>query len=344
MAPDVIHLHHYMGFGTDLIRMFKKDLGLPVILTLHEYLAICHRDGQMLKTSDRLCYAASPAECSLCFPDRSSGRFFLRRALIMENFSYVDLFIAPSAFLAERYVDWGLDAERVRVIDNPVAVRSAEAGRRESDNQFNGRTAKKRFAYFGQFTPYKGLDVLVEAVASLDEGLREQVQVFLFGFQPNRSGTELQRRIAASIDALKGCIMPRGPYRHEDVVELMRSVDWVIVPSIWWENSPVVIQEAKMAGVPVLCSNIGGMREKVRPGIDGAHFRVSDSADLADKIRAICAGELVINVSPSAEEDTATEVLIDLYRMVHAGPRREYPSAGSSPLPRYSARPAGARE
>ena len=87
-----------------------------------------------------------------------------------------------------------------------------------------------------------------------------------------------------------------------------------------------------MAGVPVLCSNIGGMREKVRPGIEGAHFRVSDSADLADKIRAICTGELVLNVLPSAEEDTATDLLIDAYRMVHAGHRRECAGAEAPPL------------
>jgi glycosyltransferase involved in cell wall biosynthesis len=334
MAPDVVHLHHYMGFGTDVVRMLKKDLGVPVIVTLHEYLAICHRDGQMLKTSNQLCYAASPAECSLCFPDRSSARFFLRRALIMENLSYADLFVAPSAFLAERYVDWGVDAARIRVIDNPPPERCAEARPGALfEGRSKGRTNRKRFAYFGQFTPYKGLDVLIEAVASLEERLREKIHVSLFGFQPDRAGTELQRGIAARIDALNGCITAQGPYRRDDVIELMRSVDWIIVPSIWWENSPVVIQEARMAGVPVLCSNVGGMREKVRPGIDGMHFKVSDSADLAAKIRAICAGELVIDVPPSAEEDSATEALIDAYRAVHAGRRRDVAVGGLLPLP-----------
>jgi glycosyltransferase involved in cell wall biosynthesis len=60
----------------------------------------------------------------------------------------------------------------------------------------------------------------------------------------------------------------------------------VVVPSIWWENSPLVIQEAFLYGRPVICSDVGGMAEKVRHGIDGLHFAVGDPASLADTIRA----------------------------------------------------------
>ena len=58
----------------------------------------------------------------------------------------------------------------------------------------------------------------------------------------------------------------------------MAEIDWVVVPSIWWENSPLVIQEAFLHGRPVICSDIGGMAEKVRHGVDGLHFRVGDDA------------------------------------------------------------------
>ena len=54
----------------------------------------------------------------------------------------------------------------------------------------------------------------------------------------------------------------------------MRSVDWVIMPSVWWENSPIVIQEAFFHGRPIISSNIGGMAEKITDDVDGLHFRV----------------------------------------------------------------------
>ncbi|HEU0157547.1 MAG TPA: glycosyltransferase, partial [Stellaceae bacterium] len=72
-----------------------------------------------------------------------------------------------------------------------------------------------------------------------------------------------------------------GPYARRDLRRLMAAVDWVVVPSIWWENAPLVIEEALAHRRPVICSNIGGMAEKVRPGKDGFHFPVGDAAALA---------------------------------------------------------------
>jgi glycosyltransferase involved in cell wall biosynthesis len=61
----------------------------------------------------------------------------------------------------------------------------------------------------------------------------------------------------------------------------MRAVGWVVVPSIWWENSPVVIQEARRAGTPLIVSDIGGMAEKTLPEVDGLHFKRGSPVDLA---------------------------------------------------------------
>ena len=80
-----------------------------------------------------------------------------------------------------------------------------------------------------------------------------------------------------------------GRYDHAELPKLMAQNDWVVVPSIWWENSPLVIQEAFAHGRPVICSDVGGMAEKVTNGVNGLHFRVGDSAGLAETIRAATA-------------------------------------------------------
>jgi glycosyltransferase involved in cell wall biosynthesis len=65
----------------------------------------------------------------------------------------------------------------------------------------------------------------------------------------------------------------------------MAGIDWVVVPSIWWENSPLVIQEAFALGRPVICSGIGGMAEKVRDGIDGLHVEPGNAVAWAEALK-----------------------------------------------------------
>jgi glycosyltransferase involved in cell wall biosynthesis len=77
-----------------------------------------------------------------------------------------------------------------------------------------------------------------------------------------------------------------GGYRGEDVIDLMSACDWIVVPSIWWENSPVVIQEARLAARPLIVSNIGGMAEKVDTRIDHL-FPARSPGALADLISTL---------------------------------------------------------
>ena len=76
----------------------------------------------------------------------------------------------------------------------------------------------------------------------------------------------------------------RGRYTPRELGRLLAETDWMIVPSQWWENSPVVIMEAKRHGVPVICSDIGGMAEKVEHGRTGRHFLARRENALADAI------------------------------------------------------------
>jgi glycosyltransferase involved in cell wall biosynthesis len=78
-----------------------------------------------------------------------------------------------------------------------------------------------------------------------------------------------------------------GPYENDQVIGLMQRCHAVLVPSIWWENSPLVIQEAFAARRPVICSDIGGMAEKVRDGVDGWHFRARSAGSLAEVLRGL---------------------------------------------------------
>jgi glycosyltransferase involved in cell wall biosynthesis len=287
IRPDVVHFHHALWLGYDIIRETRSVLPhAPIVYTLHEFVPICHHDGQMVRTQTYdLCHESSARRCNQCFPDISVQDFFLRERFVKSSFELVDMFIAPSEQLRQRYIEWGIAPDKIRYEDYgrvPVPALSdpPDAGRR------------KRIGFFGQITRFKGVDVLLEAMQILE---RENagVGLILRGANLERQHREFRDRIAELLAQVADSVQFTGPYAQAELPGLLSSVDWVVVPSIWWENAPLVIQEAKMHRRPVICSDIGGMAEKVRDGVDGLHFHVRDPHSLADTIRrAVATPEL----------------------------------------------------
>jgi glycosyltransferase involved in cell wall biosynthesis len=281
--PDVVHFQHTLFIGYDLVSLVRRQLpNVPIVYTLHEYLPICHRDGQMLRTSGELCTHASPIRCNECFPDLSPTRFYLRERFIKSHLDHVDLFLAPSHFLLERYVDWGISRDRIRFEDYgrlPV--------RQQTPDPKIGSRLRNRLGFFGQMNRYKGVTLLIEAMRRLG---KEKVDAHLalhganLEMQPDEFKHELSDLLESTTEPF-GNVTHLGSYDHADLPRLIAECDWVVVPSMWWENSPLVIQEAFLYGRPVICADIGGMAEKVEAGVNGLHFRAHDPASLAETIR-----------------------------------------------------------
>lgn len=292
--PDIVHFHHYLHLGLELVREVRNyNADIRVVLTLHEYYAICHNQGQMVKTDRSLCYRSSPDACAQCFSQYSAQDFMLRKLFIQSHLDNVDAFIAPSQFLKDRYVEWGLQASRITVIENMLeatAENCDNTGRNNTGRDNTGveyqrpSTTRVRFAFFGQINWFKGLDLLLEAIAMLPRTLRQQVQLDINGSGLDHQAAELRDRIKRQLDLLDDCVNFRGPYTQQELPQLMAEADWMVVPSTWWENSPMVILEATKNGLPVLCSNIGGMAEKIVHGKTGLHFQARRADALANAI------------------------------------------------------------
>jgi glycosyltransferase involved in cell wall biosynthesis len=286
--PHVVHIQHTHLIGYELIRAIHNAAPhAGIVYTLHEYLPICHRNGQMVRTVDnKPCMESSPQRCHECFPEISPQTFFIRKQFARSQMSLVDLFIAPSNFLRDRYLDWGLDPEKVLVEEYgrlPVPERTGGSSRRFPD----------RFAFLGQLTKYKGVDLAVRAMAvcgAEDLSGAEQGKagkdtprphLYLHGANLDLQPTDFQRELKELIDAAPNVTLV-GRYFAKDLPAILSDIDWVVLPSIWWENSPLVIQEAFMYGRPVICSDIGGMSEKVTEGVNGLHFHAGSVRSLAD--------------------------------------------------------------
>lgn len=273
VRPDIVHFHHLRLIGAESLALVRNRLPRTrIVFTLHDFHPICHRDGLMVRTgSEALCSEPTPDACHGCFRDVLPGRFALRLQHVQNMLGLVDRFIAPSAFVVQRFDAWGLSEHMVARI--PYGLPDAMLPPKS-----DGARTRNRLGFFGEIAPQAGPLLLLEALAGIDESL--PLTLTLHGGMPrldNDFATAFERASARAGARMRY----HGPYERGEVSRLMAEIDWVVVPSTWWEPAPLTILEAFRHGRPVIASDIGGMAELVNHDLNGLLFRRGDVADLA---------------------------------------------------------------
>lgn len=287
--PDVVHLHGLDRLGVDLITVLRRiSPDLSIVLTLHDYQLICPNEGLLLTRPDAaLCHQPSADACHRCFSDLSIDRHGLRKAHIMGVLRMVDAFVAPSADLKARFVKWGVNRARIHLVRNGVPELK-KVSPKTADSVARPRN---RFAFFGQFASHKGVYTLLDAAARLkaaDSTLRLSFHGRMF--HPSQDGKAHFEQAFQKAEPLAQLI---GPYDRSELAALMSATDWVVLPSLWFENAALTVLEAQRAGKPVICTDIGGLSELVRDGENGLHVPRGDAAALAETM-ALAAGDTAL--------------------------------------------------
>lgn len=294
---DVVHLHHYIHVGIEIASLVKQlSPRTRVILTLHEYLAICANNGQLFTKVGEVCKGYAPERCNQCFPEYSPSAFFMRELAIKAAFSFVDHFLSPSEFLRQQYVQWGIPAEKIDAIENPLPL--------QVDGKMVELKAPKpgqrwKIGFFGQINFYKGMDILLEGIRLATEQGAE-VEIGIHGkMSPVHGLPDYLDQLEASIKALGKHAIFHGPYQQAEVQQIMSQYHFVAMGSRWYENSPVVIQEAIAAGRPLIVPAHGGMKEKTE-GVN-VEFAPSDPVSLA---------KALVNLSDDSYKRLQSEVAV----------------------------------
>ena len=296
LAPEVVHFHHYHRVGVESFRAARLAAPDAVIcLTFHEMMAICMADGQMVKrNSGELCHSASSISCNKCFPELRPEFVTLRAARLKAALEECNLFIFPSEFIADRYVEWGLAPEKCVVIPNGQINLGADFDRTQHSPAVN------RFGFFGQLIDNKGVDLILDALLILGQEQRIPecgLVIEINGGNKHYASKGYLEKIMRQVDDLKKIqggrieIRERGPYSREQLAERMRGVDWVLVPSTWWEIFGLVVSEAWMFGRPVVAAAIAGLKERVQPNVNGFTFPARDSRALADLLASLAGND-----------------------------------------------------
>jgi len=323
LRPDVVHFQHLDRLSAGMIELAAAR-GIATVLTLHDYWFICPqiqlltdgmqpctgpeggarcaRCGNVLAESIREAVlqrlAAGPVSrrgfswildrARALLPDAAQARltaWWTRRALrryvsiersraryqdLRDRFHRVDAVTAPSRFLIETFRAAGFDRRPIEYIDYgiPLPQRRPPLG--------TGERRPLRCGYLSTVVAHKGIEVALEAFRGIDPSQAELL-VRSPGYPPYVAA--VQRR-AAGLPHVRFL----GPYQQDQVGAVFAELDVLLVPSLWYENSPLIIHEAAAAGVPVIATDLGGMAEYVHEGKNGLLFRRGDSGHLRQRI------------------------------------------------------------
>lgn len=261
--PDLIHFQHLMLLSYRLPALSRS---IPQLLTLHDYWFLC-ANSQLIWPDAQLCRGkALGMNCARCATARigspllNVGRpafaalFQLRDALVRRAALRIGRFISPSHFLKQQYVQAGFPAQPFAVLENGVDV-----ARLRSFPRVPASDGRLRVTYLGALAWQKGVHVLVEAARELDP---QRVAVRVYGNPDTFPDYSARLRALANPQTT----IFEGPVPNAEVGRVLAQTDVLAVPSLWYENSPVVIQEAHAVGVPLLASDTGALPEKVGRG------------------------------------------------------------------------------
>jgi glycosyltransferase involved in cell wall biosynthesis len=208
-----------------------------------------------------------------------------------QAFEHVNVIVAPSQYFADELAKLGFDATRIRVAHygfaEPNSART-DAGTILTDHGQPDQTAL-RIGFVGTLVWHKGVHVLIDAVRLLHPGTFNLTVHGELTVSPPY--VEDLRRRAAGLSVIFA-----GGFPPDQAASAYGSMDVLVVPSIWPENAPLVIQEAFIHGVPVIGARMGGIPEFVVDGVNGRVYSADSPPALAAVLR-----EVIENPSMLAE-------------------------------------------
>lgn len=312
IKPDVVHFQHLIHLSSTLPRICR-ELGVPSMMTVNDYWALCAR-VQLIRPDGVRCEENQGLGCLLCVKNTQLGRIPLARRfrpvlsplaaigdtfrgrpgmtpvadrsgeivdmaqrhdIVCSGYDACDWLVAPSRFLRQKLLDTGrFDPHKVIYSDYGIPPPAGERPARTPNSR------GVRFGFIGSLLWYKGVDVLIRAVHQLAS---PAAVLHVHGdFKPDVD--PYHAKLAELARPCGDRVVFHGRFDNQNIGRVYEHIDVLVVPSTWFENSPITIHEAFQFRTPVVASDIGGMAELVHDGVDGLHFRAGDADDLAAKL------------------------------------------------------------
>ena len=250
--PDIVHINNLKGLSLSVFSAAKR-LNLPLIFTAHDYSLICPR-ANLLRGSGEICN--SPSKFCVLYNR-------IQKYLVNNK---PDLVTAPSQFVMDKLKTSGLFKD-VKTMKVPLGIELSDKKAEKSYNTID-------ILYAGGLSRHKGVHIFLNAFKELKY---ENIKLHIIG---KGADEEDFKKIAGSNQR----IFFHGFVPDEELIQLYQKANITVVPSIWYDNSPMVIYESFMNGTPVIGSRIGGIPELIEDGHNGFLFEAGNVKELKNKL------------------------------------------------------------
>ena len=345
LQPDLVHFFHLQRLSASAIDVCH-DLDIPMVMTPTDFWLVCPMN-QLRMLDNSLCTGpdASSINClkhivaltqsgmiatlvgmcptrllglavgAMCRGDKpDSGSLSLVRALterpafLKARMNKLDKVMAPTHLMEKILQDNGLRQEKMFFLPFGINLQYLESAPKGE------RSEVLRVGFIGTLAEHKGAHVLIEAMRLLS--LEKKLDVRLYGKLEDFPNYVERLKDAVGADCR---VHFYGTFPNQLIGEVFSDLDVLVVPSIWYENTPLVIYSAQAAGCPVIASNLGGMAEVIQHENNGLLFETGDASDLAAKLKwLIDAPDVLERLTGNAKKPkSVTEYATELVGIYH---------------------------
>lgn len=324
--PQLVHIQHLMGLPVALVDHISR-LHLPLVITLHDYWFPCANAQLLTNYDNTIChgphYWINCGRCALAragLGDRPllapamAPLLAYRSRLLQRALARADRIIAPTNFVRDTYARLGMPVGRLVVVPHGIQV-PAPVLQRAQQSRPPRKEQPLHIVYVGSLARQKGVHVLVDAVNRLPH---DAVRLSIYGDLDKFPRYVEQLRAAVQHPGIHF----GGRIERDDFWRLLlEDADVAVLPTLWYEASPLTIQEMFAARVPIIGSQIGALPEKIRDGVDGILFPPGDARALQQTLQHLLddptlLSTLSANIRPTRLMEDHVKDVAQVYREI----------------------------
>lgn len=272
--PDIAHLHMIDHQISPSILPVLKKHGIPIVQSVHQYKLVCPNYRFYIPQKNEICERCLSGNFFNAVIQKCHKNSYVASMLIavestihkmIKVYDHIDYFIAPSKFLQGKLVQGGISKERVLYIPHFLRLEEYQPTYQYDDY----------FIFLGRLSDEKGLLTLLRAM----KGIKKSV-LKIIGDGPQRRELEdyVKKHKLTNVQIL-------GKKGGDELKKLVANSMFMIIPSEWYENAPMVIYEAFALAKPVIGTDVGGISELISPGKTGFLFPLGDIQELQKHIQ-----------------------------------------------------------